>query len=202
MMALPWLIGGAVIIAAGAVVAALSDDDNNSDSSKSSDSDAQNHKETQREVIKKEAEAFLRSKAEDLGSILQELTESFDIKRMIECSSYNFETITREFDNKYYCVLDFVNQKPAYQKVINLMNLDKQLLDEFKVLAYAVNKIYGVETLVLTREFKEMEEDLKEIDNERKEIKSLIEKIQQERTEQFMKDIKGLASNILKSIQL
>lgn len=197
MMALPWLIGGAVIIAAGAVVAALSDDDNNSDSSKSSDSDAQNHKETQREVIKKEAEAFLRLKAKDLGLILQELTESFDIKTMIKCSSNNLETITREFDNKYSWVLDFVNQQPAYQKVINLMNLDKQSLDEFKVLAYAVNEIYGVETLVLTREFKKMEEDLKEIDNERKEIKSLIEKIQQERTERFMKDVKGLASNIL-----
>lgn len=201
MMALPWLIGGAVIIAAGAVAAALSDDDN-SDSSKSSDPNVQNHKETQREVIKKEAEAFLRSKAENLGSILQELTESFDIKTMIKCSSNNLEAITREFDNKYSWVLGFVNQKPAYQKVINLMNLDGQSLDEFKVLAYAVNEIYGVETLVLTREFKEMEEDLKEIDNERKEIKSLIEKIQQERTEQFMKDIKGLASNILKSIQL
>ena len=153
-------------------------------------------------MIKKEAEAFLRSKAKDLGLILQELTESFDIKTMIECSSYNLKTITEEFDDKYYWVWDFENQQPAYQKVINLMNLDKQLLDEFKVLAYAVNEIYGVETLVLTREFKEMEEDLKEIDNERKEIKSLIEKIQQERTEQLMKDIKGLASNILKSIQL
>lgn len=201
MMALPWLIGGAVIIAAGAVAAALSDDDN-SDSSRSLDSDVHNHKENQKKVIKKEAEDFLCSKAKDLGLVLQELSESFDIKRMIECSSYNFETVTREFDNDNFWVLDFVNQQPTYQKIINVMNLDKQSTDGFKVLAYTLNKIYGIETLVLTQEFKEMEEDLKEIDNERKEIKSLIGKMQQERTERFMKDVKGLASNILKSIQL